>query len=143
MVIATPPERVYEIISDVTRIGELSPVCKAAWWDEGSGPREGAWFTGRNELEGRDPWERRCEVVIAEPGRAFGWVAGGREEGVAEWSYRFRPVEQGTEVEESWRILRMVDRLKALGDEVLSSMKANTESGIEETLAKLKAVAES
>jgi uncharacterized protein YndB with AHSA1/START domain len=142
-VIAAPPERVYEIISDVTRIGELSPVCKAAWWDEGSGPHEGAWFTGRNELEGRDPWERRCEVVIAEPGRAFGWVAGGREEGVAEWSYRFRPVEQGTEVEESWRILRMVDRLKALGDEVLIGMKANTESGIEETLAKLKAVAES
>ena len=143
IVVAAPPEHVYEIISDVTRIGELSPVCKAAWWDEGSGPREGGWFTGRNEVEGRDPWERHCEVVIAEPGRAFGWVAGGREEGVAEWSYRFRPVEQGTEVEESWRILRMVERLRALGDDVLNGMKANTESGIEATLANLKSVAES
>jgi Polyketide cyclase / dehydrase and lipid transport len=143
IVVAASPEHLYEIIADVTRIGELSPVCKAAWWDEGSGPREGGWFTGRNEVEGRDPWERHCEIITAEPGRAFGWVAGGRAEGVAEWSYRFRPVEQGTEVEESWRILRMVDRLRALGDDVLNGMKTNTESGIESTLANLKRVAES
>jgi hypothetical protein len=141
--VAASPEHVYEIISDVTRIGELSPVCKAAWWDEGSGPREGGWFTGRNEVEGRDPWERHCEIITAEPGHAFGWVAGGREQGVAEWSYRFRPIEQGTEVEESWRILRMVEQLRALGDDVLNSMKTNTESGIEATLANLKRVAES
>jgi hypothetical protein len=143
IVVAAPPEHVYEIIADVTRIGELSPVCKAAWWDEGSGPREGGWFTGRNEVEGRDPWERHCEIITAEPGRALAWVAGGREQGVAEWSYRFRPVEQGTEVEESWRILRMVDQLRTLGDDVLNTMKANTEAGVETTLANLKRVAES
>jgi hypothetical protein len=143
IVVEAPPEHVYEIIADVTRIGELSPVCKAAWWDEGAEPVEGAWFTGRNEMEGRDPWERRCEVVTAEPGRAFVWVAGGREEGVVEWAYRFRPVDEGTEVEESWTILRMVDRLRDLGDEVLTSMKAGTEVGIERTLANLKKVAES
>jgi hypothetical protein len=141
--VKAPPERVYEIVSDVTRIGELSPQCKAAWWDEGSSPREGGWFTGRNEAEGREPWERRCEIYIADPGRAFGWVQGGRSEGNAEWSYRFRPVEEGTEVEESWRILRMAERLIALGDEVLMQLKANTESSIEATLAKLKKVAES
>jgi uncharacterized protein YndB with AHSA1/START domain len=143
IVVEAPPEQVYDIISDVTRIGELSPVCKAAWWDEGSGPQEGGWFTGRNEMEGRDPWERHCEIIVAEPGRAFGWIAGGREEGVAEWTYRFRPVDQGTEVEESWRILRMVDRLRELGDDVLNQLKAGTETGIEATLGKLKEVAES
>ena len=143
IVIEAPPEHVYGIIADVTRIGELSPVCKAAWWDEGSGPHEGGWFTGRNEVAGRDPWERHCEIFIAEPGRAFGWVDGGREEGIAEWTYRFRPVDDGTEVEESWRILRMVDRLRELGDDVLTRMKASTETGIEETLATLKGVAES
>jgi len=142
-VVAAPPEKVYEIISDVTRIGELSPVCKTAWWDEGSGPREGGWFTGRNEVEGRDPWERHCEVYVAEPGRAFGWIAGGRQEGIAEWTYRFSPVDQGTEVEESWKILRMVDQLKALGDETLQRLISSTESGIENTLANLKKVAES
>jgi hypothetical protein len=105
----------------------------------------GGWFTGRNEVEGRDPWERRCEIVIAEPGRAFGWVAGGREAGGAEWSYRFRPLDGGaaTEVEESWRILRITERLSALSDEQLAAMKAMTETGIEATLANLKRVVES
>jgi hypothetical protein len=143
IVVEAPPAQVYEIVADVTRIGELSPVCKSAWWDEGSTPGEGAWFTGRNEMEGRDPWERRCEVTIAVPGRAFAWVAGGREEGVVEWSYRFSPVDQGTEVEESWTILRMVDRLRDRGDEFLMGLKVSTESGIEATLANLKKVAES
>ena len=47
--IARVPEDVYAMVADVTRMGEWSPVCKACWWDEGDGPRVGAWFTGRNE----------------------------------------------------------------------------------------------
>ena len=136
-----PPDVVYDIIADVTRIGELSPVCKAAWWDEGaapeqgSTPREGAWFTGRNEMQGRDPWERRCEIVLAEPGRALGWIAGGRDEGVVEWTYRFRPVADGTEVEETWRVIRDDERITGLPDEQLKGLLLMTETGIETTLA--------
>ena len=59
--VEAPPDITYAIIADVTRIGELSPICKAAWWDEaepapGTPPQVGAWFTGRNEMPGRDPW---------------------------------------------------------------------------------------
>ena len=53
------------MVSDVTRMGEWSPVCKACWWDDGDSPRVGAWFTGRNELPERT-WETRSEVVAAE-----------------------------------------------------------------------------
>jgi Polyketide cyclase / dehydrase and lipid transport len=143
VVVAAPPEHVYDLVSDVTRIGELSPACKAAWWDEGSGPRVGGWFTGRNESPERGTWERHCEVIVAEPARAFGWIAGGREEGVAEWIYRFRPLDGGTEVEESWRISRIVGRLNEFSDEQFRTMMAMTESSIEATLANLKVVAES
>jgi hypothetical protein len=154
--VAAPPRAVYDIIADVTRIGELSPICKAAWWDEGAGPSdgtapsEGTWFTGRNELPGRDPWERRCEIVLVEPGRALGWIAGGRDEGVASWTYEFRPVddgsaggtEAGTEVVESWKIIREDDRISALSDEEVKGLIGMTESGMETTLANLKKVAE-
>jgi Polyketide cyclase / dehydrase and lipid transport len=143
IIVEAPPEQVYKIISDVTRIGELSPECKSAWWDESASPTPGAWFTGRNEREGRAPWERRCEVVIAEVGRAFGWAAGGKEEGSTEWLYRFSPVEGGTKVEESWRVFRMSEGLSALSDEQLQGLKAKTEAGMENTLANLKSVAES
>jgi Polyketide cyclase / dehydrase and lipid transport len=140
--VAAPPDEVYAIVADVTRIGELSPACTSAWWDEGAGPREGAWFTGRNEAEGREPWERHCEVVTAEPGRRFAWVNGGQAEGTAEWSYQFRPTDEGTEVEESWRILRFNEFLRGLTDEQLQGLQRRTESGIEATLTNLKRVAE-
>jgi hypothetical protein len=148
MRVAAPPETVYGIIADIGRIGELSPICKAAWWDEGAeptggaAPREGSWFTGRNEMPGRDAWERRCEVVLAEPGRALGWIAGGRDEGVAEWTYRFLPVDEGTEVVESWKIIRQDDRISALSDEEVKGLLSMTVTGIETTLANLKKVAE-
>jgi hypothetical protein len=148
MKVAAPPEAVYGIIADVTRIGELSPICKAAWWDEGAepsdgaAPREGAWFTGRNEMQGRDAWERRCEIVLVEPGRALGWIAGGRDEGVASWSYQFQPVDGGTEVVESWKIIREDDRISALSDDEVKGLIGMTESGIETTLANLKKIAE-
>jgi hypothetical protein len=159
--VAAPPEAVFDLIADVTRIGELSPICKAAWWDEGAepsdgaAPGEGAWFTGRNEMQGRDPWERRCEIVLSEPGRALGWIAGGRDEGVASWTYEFRPVDGGadggsegagadggTEVVESWKIIREDDRISALSDAEVKGLIGMTESGIETTLANLKKVAE-
>ncbi len=146
--VAASPETLFAIIADVTRIGELSPVCKTAWWDEGSEPEQGsapqlgAWFTGRNEMGGRDPWERHCEIVLVEPGRALGWIPGGRDQGVVEWSYRFRPVAKGTEVEESWRMVRESEHIMAMSDEQLKALLSMTESGIETTLANLKTIAE-
>ena len=53
IVVARSAEDLYDMVSDVTRMGEWSPVCKACWWDDGDGPRPGAWFTGRNELPDR------------------------------------------------------------------------------------------
>ena len=49
VVVACPPDTLYDLVSDVTRMGEWSPICRSCWWDEGGGPRAGAWFTGRNE----------------------------------------------------------------------------------------------
>lgn len=56
------PGDLYAMVADVTRMGEWSPICKACWWDEGEGPRVGAWFTGENELPERT-WETRSEVA--------------------------------------------------------------------------------
>jgi hypothetical protein len=98
IVIARSPEELYDLVADVTRMGEWSPVCKACWWDDGGSPRVGATFTGRNEVPGRT-WETTSEVVAAEPGKEFAWVVpvtGTR------WGYTFAAVDGGTEVIESW-----------------------------------------
>jgi ribosome-associated toxin RatA of RatAB toxin-antitoxin module len=49
IVVSCSPETLYDMVSDVTRMGEWSPICKSCWWDEGDGPSVGSWFTGRNE----------------------------------------------------------------------------------------------
>src|SRR5580693_2874746 len=88
-------------VSDVTRMGEWSPVCTARWWDDGLGPQPGAWFTGRNELPERT-WETRSQVVAADRGREFAFVVGGSW---VRWGYTFTPVNGGRQVTERWEFL--------------------------------------
>src|SRR5271154_6104648 len=103
--VARPPNLLYDMVSDVTRMGEWSPVCKACWWDEApdpaTGPAAGAWFTGRNE-SGDRVWEGRSQVSVAEPGREFAFLVGGVDVALVSWNYSFAPVDGGTELTESW-----------------------------------------
>ena len=39
IVIARSPEDLYDLVSDITRMGTWSPICQACWWDEGDRPR--------------------------------------------------------------------------------------------------------
>jgi Polyketide cyclase / dehydrase and lipid transport len=85
--VARSPETLYDMVSDVSRMGDWSPVCTACWWDDGDGPRPGAWFTGRNELPERT-WETRSQVAAADRGREFAFVVGGSW---VRWGYTFAP----------------------------------------------------
>jgi hypothetical protein len=143
VVVASSPESLYDMIADVTRTGEWSPVCTACWWDEGEGPRVGAWFTGRNEVPGR-VWETRSEVVAAEPGREFAWAVGGAW---VRWGYTFTPVDGGTQVTESWEFLpagiaRFHERYGDKAPAEIANRVQAARSGIPETLAALKKSAE-
>ena len=144
VIVARPPDELYAMVSDVTRMGEWSPVCKACWWDEGEGPRVGAWFTGRNELPERT-WETRSEVVAADPGREFAFVVHGT---IARWGYSFAPVDGGTELTESWEFLPSGMELfgELFGDDApaqIADRAARAQTGIPATLAAIKRAAES
>jgi Polyketide cyclase / dehydrase and lipid transport len=102
IVIRRSPEELYDMVADVTRMGEWSPVCTACWWDEGDGPHVGARFTGRNERPERT-WETRSEVVTADRGREFAWVVA-EPPTRARWGYSFVAVDGGTEVTETWEL---------------------------------------
>ena len=143
VVISRSPEDLYDMVSDVTRMGEWSPVCRACWWDDGESARVGAWFTGRNELPERT-WETRSEVVAADPGREFAFVVGGT---FVRWGYTFAAVDGGTEVTESWEFLpggaaMFEQRFGADADAQLANRAELARSGIPATLAALKATAE-
>ena len=137
------PGDLYAMVADVTRMGEWSPICKACWWDEGEGPRVGAWFTGRNELPERT-WETRSEVVAADPGREFAFAVHGT---IARWGYTFAAVEGGTEITESWEFLPGGIEFfeERVGDESAAQIADRVEkahTGIADTLAAIKRIAE-
>jgi hypothetical protein len=144
VVVGRPPHEVYELVADVTRMGEYSPVCAECWWDEGDGPRVGAHFTGRNVLPERT-WETRSEVVAAEPGREFAGVVGPQ---IARGGYTFTAVDGGTEVVESWELLPAADAIYAerFGADAVAATHADryeqAVSGIPVTLAAIKRAAE-
>jgi hypothetical protein len=143
IVVASTAEALYDMVSDVTRMGEWSPVCKACWWDDGASARVGAWFTGRNELPER-VWETRSQVVAAERGREFAFVVGGS---LVRWGYTFAPVDGGTRVTESWEFLPDgIARFRArFGGDAETEIARRTEAayqGIPRTLAAIKKAAE-
>ena len=127
-------------------LGEWSPVTSRCWWEEGSGPAVGSWFTGRNEAPGRDPWETRSKVVAASAGQEFAFVVGGEW---VRWGYTFTPTDGGTEVTESWEMLPAgLTRFdQRFGDDAQAQIATRYENlvrkGIPETLSALKRAAES
>ena len=141
--VAATPDELYALVSDVTRMGEWSPICRACWWDEGAGPQVGAWFTGRNVLPERT-WETRSQVVVADPGREFAWEV---NNGWVRWGYTFEPEGDGTRLTESWEFLPpgIAGFRERFGDEAdaqIAGRRAAAESGIPATLAAIKKTAE-
>src|SRR5438270_7737862 len=100
--VEAPPERLYEMVTDVTRMGEWSPETVSAQWVDGSaGPTIGAKFRGKNKR--RAGWSTTCTVTAAEPGHEFAFTVG---KGQTAWRYRFEPSGSGTDVVESFEILQ-------------------------------------
>ena len=140
------PEAVYDIISDVPRMGEFSPATTSAEWLDDDRSR----FAGTNEMGG-NVWTTQCRVDTAERGKEFTFVNLGQK-GDAElvrWSYTFAPAGDGAEVSEHWQVLPAYLELFAgkMSEEEtaahLDGTVERTRASMEATLAALKAAAES
>lgn len=140
--IACDPQTVYAMVSDVTRMGEWSPVNTGGTWENGE-RGVGAFFVGRNETAGRT-WETRCEVVADVPGREFAFAVGGAR---TRWGYTFEATEEGTLVTESWELpsesmSHWQGRFGETTQKELELREQAAKKGIPATLAALKRSAE-
>ena len=101
--IAATPEQVYELVADVTRMGDWSPECvRAVWVGGATGPVVGARFKAWNK-GGRGPaWFNWPRVTVADPGREFAFNRKGPAIGSYTWRYVFEPTSSGTRVTESF-----------------------------------------
>lgn len=137
------PEALYAIVSDISRMGELSPECTGGRWvGKAKGPAVGAKFLGFNR-RGWVRWATLNKVVEAEPGRAFAFETGGSG---TRWSYRFEPAGGGTTVTESRAAFKSRPAsAKAVTNLLLGGADEHDDEmrvGMVATLERLKALAE-
>ncbi len=133
--VAAPPSTVYDLVSDVSAIERWSPSVSAVAYDEGGGPRAGAWFSGHNR-RGEREWTTRSQVVSAEPGVDFAFVVGGAEDGIVRWRWTFRAHGAGTVVAQSWQLLRFDPVLGATHADLVA-LRDHTADSVESTLVAL------
>ena len=141
--VEAPPEVVFALVSDVTRIGEFSPeTFDAEWLDGATGPAVGARFRGHVRRNERGPvYWTTCTVVECEPERAFGFTVDIAGRAVNRWTYRLRPVAEGTEVTESFELAPTL--LNRVYWAAAGRWRARTNArGMKKTLTRIKAVAE-
>jgi len=145
VVIAVPPDEVWARVTDLTRMGEASPVCTGCEWDDADlGFAGGAWFAGHND-DGARQWTTRCQVVDVVPGRSFAFVnhGGGGEVDLARWGYEVEPVAAGTKLTETWKLLPGYPEFIASRgldpEQVINGRVQAAHDGIAATLAAIKA----
>ena len=73
--IQASPEAVYDLVSDLPRMGEWSPENIGGEWQGGGSGKVGDRFTGHNRA-GERTWSAPVMVTAAERGRCFAFVIG-------------------------------------------------------------------
>jgi uncharacterized protein YndB with AHSA1/START domain len=99
-VVAARPELVWDLVADITRVGDWSPECiRAGWLGEPGRPRPGARFTGHNRFPNGFEYEVTCVVTEADRPRTFAWVVLDDSDASARpsssWRYRVDPLPGG------------------------------------------------
>lgn len=141
--IAAPADAVWDMIADVTRMGEWSPECYACrWFGRKKEPVVGARFAGFNK-RGWVRWVTTNVVEEADRGRSF--VFRTRETGVR-WGYRLEADGAGTTTLTETRDLSDARTwLIRLSGPFVGGMDKHADElreGMRWTLARIKAAAE-
>jgi hypothetical protein len=138
--IEATPEAVYDLVSDMPRVGEWSPECYRCEWIGSDGPAVGADFKGYNRV-GPVRWSARGRVTTADRGREFAFVTlhkGRREE--TRWRYSFRANDGGTDVTESYEFIWAPWYIRFA--DLFLPRDRQLRRGMEQTLERIRTVAE-
>jgi len=138
-------DTVYDLVADLPRMGEWSPETTAVRWKGGAtAATSGAKFRGWNR-KGPVRWFTDGVVVEAERGRALAFDVRGLGMKVARWAYRLEPDASGAgcTVIEEWTDHRSPAYRAVTGVAInVRDRATHNRSGMERTLARLKAAAE-
>ena len=138
--IAAPPDRVWALVGDPTRMPRWSPELRALR-RLGRGPvRVGSTLLGINR-RGLVVWPTTSTVTRLEPGRAVAWRT--RESG-ATWTYQLEPAGTGTRLTARRDLPAFTGLTATLGPLIGGAAGHDREldAGLRTTLGRIKAAAE-
>jgi len=133
------PDVVWALVADITRMGEWSPECVRAEWENGAtGPAVGAHFHGYNKA-GTFEWDVPGIVTECEPGKVFAFAVPRDDAVLNHWRFEFAPCPAGTTLTESFDLPMINVEGSAANFEGRFEMLVKA---INKTIANIKAAAE-
>jgi hypothetical protein len=135
------PEAVYDLVSDLPRMGELSPENGGGEWQNGGSGKIGDRFLGHDRTRER-AWSVPMMVTVSERGRCFAFVTHPDTGSYVRWAHRLEAGGAGTRVTEIWDVKQLSTGRRRQTQEQLDERSRYTEAMLIKTLATLKATAE-
>lgn len=134
----------YDMVSDLPRIGEWSPECESVTWEgDVTTPVVGTTGMGQNAVGPgrRIRYKRHVEVLAAERGKAFSFITDEGGKPSTAWHYTFEPLSDGrTRVTEGYEV-RWIPMWARILD-VPTNRHKELLKGVRHTLESLKKSAE-
>jgi uncharacterized protein YndB with AHSA1/START domain len=148
--IDAPPQRVWELVSDVELMPRLSAELQSVEWADGAtGPALGASFVGHNKHDALGEWSTTSYIVEFEPPRAFAWAVADPDEPSATWRFTIEPADGGTSLRQWTRmgpgrsgLSLAIDRMPDKEQKIVFVRLREFETGIATNLAAIKELAE-
>lgn len=148
--IDAPPERVWELVTDIELMPTMSDELQSIEWLDGATEAfVGARFVGHNAHESLGKWATTSEVIECEPERVLAWAVEDSANPTAIWRFRLRPKDGGTELSQWMQmgparsgLSLAIDRMPDKEQKIVFVRMREFEQSMTVTLAHIKRLAE-
>lgn len=148
--IEAPPQRIWELVTDIGLMAEFSGELQSTEWLHGAnGPALGNAFLGRNHHPALGDWETTSYVTRCEEPREFGWSVNDPDHPTATWSFTLEGHEGGTLLRQRMRmgparsgLSRAIERMPDKEQKIVHNRLCEFEDAMTATLAGFKQRAE-
>ena len=145
-----PPQRVWDLVSDITLMPRFSTELQNVEWAEGfDGPGPGAEFLGRNRHPAIGEWTTCSRIIEFDAPHVFAWAVGDPAAPAALWRFEVTPATDGTRLSYTARIgpgksgvTMLIDREPDRATEIVSGRLRQFLAGMAATVAGIKKLAE-
>jgi uncharacterized protein YndB with AHSA1/START domain len=146
--VAAPPERVWELVSDIHLIASISTELQEVEWIDGPA-RLGAAFRGRNRHPMAGEWTTTSRVVEFDPPRVFAWAVEDPANPTALWRFELVPRDGGTDLRQWARmgpgpsnLDRLIAAMPDREERIVERRLAQWRAGMDANLAAITALAQ-